>query len=205
MTFNDKERSMRLITLLFITFSSAAVTLLAINADDKDDGHDDLAPNGAACRIRATKGNKVFGMLTLKQHDGWVHVKGRVRGLTEGEHGFHIHQFGDTRSPDGKSAGGHFNPDGHDHGGPSDAKHHAGDLGNITANADGVANVDIKAKGLTVISVIGRSFVVHGGKDDLKSQPSGAAGPRVGVGVIGIAGPVIKKVPAKKAAATDKK
>jgi Cu-Zn family superoxide dismutase len=123
-----------------------------------------------------------------------------VRGLTEGKHGFHIHQFGDVRSADGKSAGGHFNPDGHDHGGPDSDKHHAGDLGNITANAEGLAEVNIKAKELKVISILGRSIVVHGGVDDLKSQPSGAAGPRVGVGVIGIAGPPpVKKAATKKA------
>ena len=190
---------MRLTTLFFITISTAAITLLAVNADEKD-SHADIAPNGAACRIRATKGNKVNGFLTLKQHDGWVHVTGRIRGLSEGEHGFHIHQFGDVRAADGTSAGGHFNPDGHDHGGPDSEKHHAGDLGNITANAEGLAVENIKAKELMVISVIGRSFVVHGGTDDLTSQPSGAAGPRVGVGVIGIAGPP----PKRKAAATKK-
>jgi Cu-Zn family superoxide dismutase len=183
---------MRLTTLFFITISTAAVTLFAVNADEKDD-HAEIAPNGAACRIRATKGNKVNGFLTFKQHDGWVHVTGRIRSLTEGEHGFHIHQFGDVRAADGTSAGGHFNPDGHDHGGPDSDKHHAGDLGNITANAEGLAMINIKAKELKVISIIGRSIVVHAGKDDLKSQPSGDAGPRVGVGVIGIAGPPPKK------------
>ncbi|MFP6649609.1 MAG: superoxide dismutase family protein [Pirellulaceae bacterium] len=188
---------MRLITLLFITLSTAAVTLLTVHAEEED-GHADIAPNGAACRIRATKGNKVFGTLTFKQHDGWIHITGRVRGLEEGKHGFHIHQFGDLRAADGSSAGGHYNPDGHDHGGPDDEKHHAGDLGNITANAEGLAMVNIKAKELKVISILGRSIVVHGGVDDLKSQPSGAAGPRVGVGVIGIAGPPAKKPAAKK-------
>ena len=34
--------------------------------------------------------------------------------------------------------------------------------------------------------IIGRGIIVHGGEDDLESQPSGASGPRVGCGVIGI-------------------
>ncbi|MGB0347659.1 MAG: superoxide dismutase family protein, partial [Balneolaceae bacterium] len=34
--------------------------------------------------------------------------------------------------------------------------------------------------------IIGRGIIVHGGVDDLESQPSGAAGPRIGCGVIGI-------------------
>jgi Cu-Zn family superoxide dismutase len=35
--------------------------------------------------------------------------------------------------------------------------------------------------------VLGRGLVVHGGADDLTSQPAGNAGPRIAVGVIGIA------------------
>jgi Cu-Zn family superoxide dismutase len=38
-------------------------------------------------------------------------------------------------------------------------------------------------------SIIGRSIIVHADPDDLKSQPSGNAGARVGCGVIGIADP----------------
>jgi len=35
--------------------------------------------------------------------------------------------------------------------------------------------------------ILGRGVIVHNGEDDLSSQPSGAAGPRVACGVIGIA------------------
>ena len=137
--------------------------------------------------------------MTLKQKDGHVQIKGSVRGLTPGEHGFHIHEFGDMRGTDGKATGGHFNPKGHKHAGLDSKERHVGDFGNITADADGVAKVNIKAEGLSLYSVIGRAFVVHGGKDDLKSQPSGAAGPRIGTGVIGIAGPFQAKPAAKPA------
>ena len=67
---------------------------------------------------------------------------------------------------------------------------HAGDLGVINANADGVAEVDIKTKELTVHSILGRSIIVH----------AEAGGPRVGGGVIGIAGPGPAKKPAAKPA-----
>ena len=63
---------------------------------------------------------------------------------------------------------------------------HAGDLGNITANQQGVAKVDVSTDDTKLHFVLGRAFVVHGGADDLQSQPSGSAGPRVAVGVIGI-------------------
>ncbi len=74
-----------------------------------------------------------------------------------------------------------------EHGGPHSKSHHAGDFGNIEAGANGVAKVDINAKGLELHHVIGRAIVVHGGADDLKSQPSGDAGPRIATGVIGLA------------------
>lgn len=144
-------------------------------------------PKMAVAILRPTKGNDVSGTITLTQEEDGVRIKGEVRKLKPGKHGFHIHQYGDLRDPEGKSAGGHFNPANVPHGGPDDAKHHAGDFGNIEANEDGVAQVDIKADWLKVHFVIGRAFVVHAGADDLKSQPSGDAGGRVALGVIGIA------------------
>ena len=170
------------------------IPMLRATADHHEEGkHPEIA--NAVCSLRATKGNKVRGMLRLTQKDGFVLVQGRVNNLTPGSHGFHIHQFGDLRGGDGKAAGGHYAGKGHKHGGPHSAagERHAGDLGNIEANEKGVAKVNIKAKGLSLYMVLGRSFVVHGGTDDLKSQPSGAAGPRVSVGVIGLAAPPAKK------------
>ena len=152
-------------------------------------------PKEAVCVLVPTGTNKVSGTLLLTQGDGFVEVTGTVEGLTPGEHGFHIHEFGDLRdSKEGKSAGGHFNPGGHMHGGPEGHEHHAGDLGNIKADDSGKATVKAKAEGVHLHFIIGRSLVVHGGVDDLKSQPAGNSGPRVAVGVIGIA--EVKKAPA---------
>jgi len=143
-------------------------------------------PTKAVAVLVSKSESDVKGMIMLQQHKGYVHVTGEVKNLTPGKHGFHIHEFGDISSADGKSTGGHFNPADTDHGSPGQ-KSHVGDLGNITANEDGVAKVDIQAKGLMLHTVFGRAFVVHAGEDDLKSQPSGAAGARVAVGVIGVA------------------
>jgi Cu-Zn family superoxide dismutase len=84
------------------------------------------------------------------------------------------------------SAGGHYNPHGKPHGKPEAQERHEGDLGNIEAGANGVAKVNVKAKGLDLHHVIGRGMVVHAQPDDF-SQPVGNAGPRVAVGVIGLA------------------
>lgn len=156
------------------------------------DAHHDLKehlplPTRGVAVLHPSEGSKVRGVILLDQHNDGLHIHGKVVGLTPGKHGFHIHEFGDLRDPKGESAGGHFDPHGHKHGGPGSEEHHAGDLGNIEANAEGVAEVNIKAPWLKLHFVIGRPMVVHGDPDDLTSQPSGAAGPRVALGVIGIA------------------
>ena len=97
------------------------------------------------------------------------------------------HQYGqDLSADDGSSAGGHYAPKGHEHGGPHKAQHHAGDLGNIVADENGVAMIDKQSDDFELSDVIGRAFVVHAGTDDLTSQPSGDAGARAGLAVIGI-------------------
>ncbi|QGJ68527.1 Superoxide dismutase [Planctomycetales bacterium 10988] len=144
-------------------------------------------PTAAVVVLMPTEGNQVKGTITLTKQSEGVHFSGEVTGLTPGEHGFHIHEYGDLRDPAGKSAGGHFNPTDHKHGSPEDHEHHVGDLGNITANSEGVATIDILSKDLKIHFVLGRAIVVHGEADDFTSQPSGDAGPRVALGVIGVA------------------
>ena len=92
----------------------------------------------------------------------------------------------------GHVSGGHFNPGHKDHGAPTADDRHAGDLGNLHADADGNATVDyvdplIAFEGAT--SIIGRGVIVHADADDFKTQPPGNAGKRVACGVIGIAKP----------------
>ncbi len=144
----------------------------------------------AVCVLHPTAGNEVSGTVTFTKTDNGIHVVADLHGLTEGKHGFHVHELGDCTAPDGTSTGGHFNPDGVNHSGHDSETRHVGDLGNITAGADGNASLDLMDNLMTFSgehSIIGRGVVVHAGVDDLTSQPSGNAGPRVACGVIGIA------------------
>ncbi len=141
--------------------------------------------------LHATEGNTVSGVVEFRRTEGGVQVTGEINGLSPGgEHGFHVHQYGDCSGSDGKTAGGHFNPEGMEHGGPTSEKRHIGDLGNITANEAGIAKIDFVDKKLSLTgphSIIGRGVIVHAKADDLTSQPTGAAGARLACGVIGIA------------------
>uniref|UniRef100_A0A0D3FFJ2 superoxide dismutase n=1 Tax=Oryza barthii TaxID=65489 RepID=A0A0D3FFJ2_9ORYZ len=100
---------------------------------------------------------------------GYTEVRGRVTGLAPGLHGFHIHSFGDTTNGC-NSTGPHFNPHNKSHGAPSDDERHVGDLGNIVANKDGVADIFIKDLQISLSgphSILGRAVVVHADSDDL--------------------------------------
>lgn len=186
-----KMNAAKLSSFLAIAFAVTLTGSSALCAADSHDHHKDSASFGVV-KLMPTKGNKVRGVLRLVQKDDALQIVGKVVNLTPGEHGFHIHEFGDRRAPDGTSAGGHFNPGGHDHGAPGPTSH-AGDLGNITANEDGVAMVDVTTPDTHLSDILGRSFVVHAGVDDLSSQPSGDAGPRVAVGVIAVGNPDYQK------------
>lgn len=144
----------------------------------------------AICVLQPTEGSDVSGTVYFCKTEAGVLVKAEIRGLTAGKHGFHIHEFGDLTAPDGTSAGGHFNPTGHDHGAPNGDVRHVGDLGNLEANEEGVAVYEVTYPHMSFSgaeSVLGRGIIVHAEEDDLVSQPTGAAGARVAIGVIGVA------------------
>lgn len=147
----------------------------------------------ATAVISPTEGNNTAGVVTFTQTDNGVRVEATISGLDqEARHGFHIHQYGDCRATDGTSAGGHFNPEGVDHGAPTDDMRHVGDLGNLPSNAQGTADVDFVDSHLSFSgpgSILGRGVIVHAGTDDFESQPTGAAGSRLACGVIGVANP----------------
>ena len=135
--------------------------------------------------------DKVKGTILFMQAPGTTTlIKGTVTGLEPGLHGFHIHEFGDM-SKGCESMGGHYNPDGVDHG--DEQEGHVGDLGNITADESGVAKINIVSNRIVLMgdrSIVGRGVVVHADKDDLgqggdeESLKTGNAGDRLACGVI---------------------
>ncbi len=142
--------------------------------------------------LSSASGSKVTGTVTFTKSGDEVKVVADVTGLTPGKHGFHIHEFGDCSAPDATSAGGHYNPEKHQHADRTATDRHVGDLGNLEADASGKAHLDWTDKMLTLSgddSILGLAVIVHEKEDDLKSQPVGNAGGRLACGVIGVAKP----------------
>lgn len=145
-------------------------------------------PLSAGATIEGRSGATLAGEATFTEAEGATKIVVSVRNAPPGPHAVHIHEVGDCSAPDAKSAGSHFNPDGHTHGGPTDAQHHAGDFGNMEVGADGTGTLEIVTSGLTVAdgprSVNGRAIIVHANVDDFVTQPTGNAGGRIGCGKI---------------------
>jgi superoxide dismutase, Cu-Zn family len=141
--------------------------------------------------LSPTAGNQASGTVSFTREGDKIHVLADIAGLGAGtSHGFHIHEFGDCSAPDASSAGAHYNPTGHQHAGPPSPRH-AGDLGNVVADAEGKAHLDLVVDtmdlGCGPAMVLGRGVVVHANPDDLTTQPTGNSGPRIACGVIGVA------------------
>lgn len=154
-------------------------------AEEKESGK----IKNAIAVLHPTKGSKTIGIVEFHKVENGIKITGEIKNLSPGKHGFHIHEYGDCSAEDGASAGGHFNPFDKPHGAPTDKERHVGDLGNITANEEGIAKFEMVDSVISFSgksSIIGRSVVVHKGEDDLKTQPTGNAGPRVACGIIGI-------------------
>lgn len=145
----------------------------------------------AICVLSSTEGNAVSGTITFTQQADGVLVEAEVSGLKpNAKHGFHIHEYGDISAPDGMATGGHFNPEGHEHGAPDAATRHDGDFGNLESDADGKAVYSRVDKEISLGGehcILGRGIIVHADSDDLTTQPTGKAGARIAQGVIGAA------------------
>ena len=177
------------LTAILICFGIIVISSCQQQAHTDQQAKSEPTLENAIADLNPTKDNSVSGVVTFTKLPEGIKVSSNITGLTPGKHGFHIHEFGDCSSEDGTSAGGHFNPSMMVHGAPTDSLRHTGDFGNITADSAGNAIMEwidpvISLDGAN--SIIGRAVIIHAGEDDLKTQPTGAAGARVACGVIGV-------------------
>jgi Cu-Zn family superoxide dismutase len=139
--------------------------------------------------LQPSSGQTAKGTVHLQDvGDGTVEVQVDLTGVPPGVHGFHIHEKGDCGN-NAQNAGGHFNPTSMVHGAPDAVSHHAGDFGNVTADANGEVHTRFTTHSISLLAgaatnPAGRAVVLHEKADDLMTQPSGNAGARIACGVI---------------------
>lgn len=143
----------------------------------------------AMAQLRSADGGRV-GSAAFVETGGMVTVKVTASGIAPGDHGLHLHMTGNCTAPDFKSAGGHLNPHGKQHGSANPGGAHLGDLPNLTADAKGDAALSVALQGNIdelsgyMFDADGTAIVIHESADDMVSDPAGNAGKRIACGVL---------------------
>lgn len=134
-------------------------------------------------------GNNI-GMAELTDSPQGVLIELDLTGLPPSQWvAFHVHETGKCDpAGDHKSAGGHFNPDGREHGYFAANGPHAGDMPNQYVAADGSLRSQVFKSFVRLapgeFNIVGRALMIHAKADDYKSQPAGEAGDRIACAVI---------------------
>jgi len=169
-----------------------AVALLGGGVVQAAAAHQARDAREARAEIKDANGRTVAHATLTQEADGLrLRVTG-ASGLPEGVHGIHIHTTGRCDGPDFASAGGHWNPTGHQHGSLNPQGQHMGDLPNFAIDHRGHGSLEATIAGgmlhggaNPLLDADGAAVVVHAGSDDYRTDPAGNSGGRIACGVIG--------------------
>ena len=177
------------IKVIFLLIISISITLIGCERMYQHPNVPTTTTSEAKAVINASNDSGITGEAVFTQNGDQITLMIEIQGATPGLHGVHIHEHGDCSAPDGTSAGGHWNPTGVDHGKWGEGEFHLVDIGNIDVLEDGTGSISLTTDLWEIgtgsdVDVVGKSIIVHADADDFISQPSGAAGARIGCGVI---------------------
>jgi Cu-Zn family superoxide dismutase len=166
--------------LYILTASASLLALATVSA----------AAQTAKANLKNAEGKEV-GNATLTQTPAGVLITLSVKSLPAGEHAFHVHAVGKCEPPF-TTAGGHFNPEKKKHGMMATDGPHAGDMPNLHIPISGELAVDVlnaavtleKGKANSLFGPEGTALIIHAGKDDYKTDPTGEAGGRIACGLV---------------------
>ena len=148
-------------------------------------------PTGpSAVAMLQTADGRSLGQVKVVQDANGLNLTLDASGLPPGNHGVHIHSVGKCDAPSFESAGGHWNPTNKHHGVANDAGPHMGDFVNLEVLADGKGHLERPIEGATLeggpnalLDADGAAFIIHAGRDDQMTDPSGNSGARLACGV----------------------
>lgn len=182
--------------LTFVSLASLAFLAACGSQQDQDASVPPENEGSAIGRIEVgsallrDKDGTEVGTATLAKTSDNLSLALNLKGLPPGEHALHFHTRGLCEGPDFKTAGGHLNPEGNTHGKLSPGGKHLGDLPNVTVAEDGTISKTLTLGWAfdqvdsAIFDEDGTAIMLHEGPDDYKTDPAGAAGPRIACGVL---------------------
>ena len=183
------RKTVALILLVFICFTGCKKE--SEKTENEKEKTTSIQTKKLKLKLEPKSDSKVSGNIVFTQENDEVTMVAVLEGLTPGSHAIHLHEKADCSSSDGKSTGGHWNPTAQPHGkwGASSG-YHKGDIGNFEADSNGNGTITFSTDqwcmgcGDDTKDIMGKAIIVHEGKDDFNTQPTGAAGGRVSCGAI---------------------
>jgi Cu-Zn family superoxide dismutase len=170
----------------WIGMAAATLALAGCNDPHGAVGQPLAQPGRTAIAVLHNAAGAEIGRATASEVQGGLRVTLEAHDLPAGYHGAHVHTVGRCDPPGFESAGGHWNPLGAHHGTLNSAGPHMGDLPNLVVATDGRATLGVNIPGATIDGLLdadGSAMVVHAGRDDMMSDPSGNSGARIACGV----------------------
>lgn len=165
----------------------AALTLSAAACGQSQDINPSVDPVERAKAVMRDRDGQSIGTVALEETPHGTLLDIRLEGMAAGVHAIHIHEVG-TCEPPFASAGGHLNPRGAKHGFRTVKGPHLGDLPNLHVPESGTLHVEYFHPWLIFgdefFDADGAAMIIHQGADDYRTDPAGAAGPRIACGVI---------------------